>query len=133
MAHSNMVCDAHLSTLCWRSRVAFRQWTAAGSPRSGPLYDERKTCKKNVRVYLSHCQAQLQRKAILIKLFVLTTLNVFKRPFRNLVEPLSSSMDPPPLTLPLFYPYGLTISHTSAFLTSLPIPPFRESRTPSQK
>ena len=44
--HQNKVYDPHLSTLCWRSRVAFRQWKAAGSPRSGPLYDERKTCKK---------------------------------------------------------------------------------------
>ena len=50
--------------LCWRSRVAFRQWKATGSPRSGQLYDERKKCKKNVRVYLSQCQAQLQRKVI---------------------------------------------------------------------
>ena len=63
-AHPKKVYDSHLSTLCWRSRVAFRQWKAAGSPRSGPLYDERKKCKKNVRVYLSQCQAQLQRKVI---------------------------------------------------------------------
>ena len=63
-AHYKKVYDTHLSTLCWRSRVAFRQWKAAGSPRSGPLYDERKKCKKNVRVYLSQCQAQLQRKVI---------------------------------------------------------------------
>ena len=51
MAHSKKVYDAHLSTLCWRSRVAFRQWKAAGSPRSGPLYDERKACKKYVRPF----------------------------------------------------------------------------------
>ena len=63
-AHSKKVCDTQLSTLCWRSRVAFRQWKAAGSPCSGPLYDERKNCKKNVRVYLSQCQARLQRKVI---------------------------------------------------------------------
>ena len=63
--HSKKVYDAHLSTLCWRSRVAFRQWKTVGSPRPGPLHDERKTCKKNIRVYLSHCQAQLQRKVIL--------------------------------------------------------------------
>ena len=102
-----MVCDAHLSTLCWRSRVAFRQWTAAGSPRSGPLYDERKTCKKNVSVPF-HCKAQLQRKVIqnVIKLFVLTILNVLKRPLRNLVEPLSLLTGPPTLTLPLFSHMG---------------------------
>ena len=40
----NKVYDPHISTLCWRSRAAFRQWKAAGSPRSGPLYEERKTC-----------------------------------------------------------------------------------------
>ena len=60
--HPNKVFDPHLSTLCWQSRVAFRQWKAAGSPRSGPLYDERKNCKKNVREYLSKRRAQLQRR-----------------------------------------------------------------------
>ena len=62
--HPNKVYDPHLSTLCWQSRVAFRQWKAAGSPRSGPLYDERKNCKKNVREYLSKRRAQLQRRVI---------------------------------------------------------------------
>ena len=45
-------------------KKVYDQWKAAGSPRSGPLYDERKKCKKNVRVYLYQCQAQLQRKVI---------------------------------------------------------------------
>ena len=60
----NKVYDPHLSTLCWRSRAAFCQWKAAGSARSGPLYEERKTCKKNVSTYLSQRRAQLQCKGI---------------------------------------------------------------------
>ena len=60
----NKVYDPHLSTLCWHSRAAFRQWKAAGSPRSGPLYEERKICKKNVNTYLSQRRAQLQHKVI---------------------------------------------------------------------
>ena len=103
MAYSKKVYDAHLSTLCWHTCVAFRQWKAAGSPRSGPLYDERKTCNKNVRVY----QAQLQRKVIQNRDQAFRSnhnKNVLKRPLRNLVEPLSSLMGPPTLTLPLFYP-----------------------------
>ena len=60
----NKVYDPHLSTLCWCSRATFHQWKAAGSPRSGPLYEERKTCKKYVNTYLSQQLAQLQRKVI---------------------------------------------------------------------
>ena len=48
-----------------------------------------------------------------IKLFILTILNVSKRPLRNLEEPLSLSTGPQTPTLPAFYLYGLTISLTS--------------------
>ena len=62
--NSNRVYDPHLSTLCWRSRHAYRQWKAAGRPNSGPLYEARKVCKKNVQHHLSKCRAQIERKKI---------------------------------------------------------------------
>ena len=42
-SNSNRVYDPRLSTLCWQSRQAYRQWKAAGRPISGPLYEERPT------------------------------------------------------------------------------------------
>ena len=52
--------DAHLSTLCWRSREAFRLWKAAGCPRAGPAYEKRKQCKKDVSSHLAKCRACAQ-------------------------------------------------------------------------
>ncbi len=38
--------DAFLSHLCWKSRVAFREWKEAGRPTTrGPVHDNRKDCK----------------------------------------------------------------------------------------
>ena len=111
MAYSNMVCDAHLSTLCWRSRVAFRQWTAAGSPRSCPL------CKKNVSVPF-HCKAQLQRKVIQKRDQAFRShhpkTSSQKSGGTSLLINRSPNSDPSSVL-----PYGLTISQTSALLTSL--------------
>ena len=56
--------DAYLSTLCWRSRDAFRQWKEAGCPRSGPVFEKRKKCKKDISLHLSKCRARLQRTSI---------------------------------------------------------------------
>ena len=53
--NSTRVHDSHLSTLCWRSRHAYRQWKAAGRSKSGPLYEARKLSKKNVQHHLSKC------------------------------------------------------------------------------
>ena len=54
--------DAHLSTLCWRSREAFRQWKAVGCPRAGPAYEKR--CKRDVSSHLAKCRARAQRISI---------------------------------------------------------------------
>ena len=59
--NSTRVHDSHLSTLCYQSRQAHRQWKATGCPKSGPLYEARKTTKKNVRHHLSKCRAQVDR------------------------------------------------------------------------
>ena len=56
--------DAYLSTLCWRSRDAFCQWKEAGLPRSGPVFEKRKKCKKDISLHLSKCRARLQRISI---------------------------------------------------------------------
>ena len=52
--------DAYLSTLCWCSRDAFRQWKEAGRPRSEPVFEKRKKCKKDISLHLSKCRARLQ-------------------------------------------------------------------------
>ena len=85
-------------------------------------------------IYLSHCQAQLRGKVILKRdqAFRFHHPKRFKTSFQKSGGTFLLT-GPPPLTLPLFYPYGLTTSQTSALLTSLPIPPFWKSRTPSQK
>ena len=56
--------DSFLSSLCWRSRVAFREWKAAGRPRSGPIFEERKNCKRDVSSHLSRCRARIERDSI---------------------------------------------------------------------
>ena len=61
---SNRVYDSQLSSLCWQSRQAFREWKAGGRPRSGPLYEARRERKKKVQQHLSKCRAQIERKKI---------------------------------------------------------------------
>ena len=56
MAHSKKVYDAHLSTLCWRSRVAFRQWKAADSPDLAHFMMKERPARNMSD--LSHCQAR---------------------------------------------------------------------------
>jgi len=53
-----------LSTLCWHSRVAFQNWKAAGCPKSGPEYEKRKMCKRDVSSHLSKCRTRLERRTI---------------------------------------------------------------------
>ena len=53
-----------MSHLCWKSRYAFRTWKAAGRPRSGQLYDERRKCKCNVQRYLNRKRANQERRQI---------------------------------------------------------------------
>ena len=56
--------DSFLSTLCWQSRVAYRDWKAAGCPRCGDKYEKRKKTKREVSVYLSKCRARSERRHI---------------------------------------------------------------------
>ena len=56
--------DAFLSNLCWKSRVAFREWKEAGRPLSGLVYEKRKECKRKVSEYISKCRGRLERKSI---------------------------------------------------------------------
>ena len=58
------ISDSFLSTLCWRSRVAYRKWKAAGCPRSGHDYESRRKSKRDVSSYLSKCRARLERNKI---------------------------------------------------------------------
>ena len=53
------IIDAYLSTLCGRSRDAFRQWKEAGRPRSGPVFKKRKKCKKDISLHLSKCRERI--------------------------------------------------------------------------
>lgn len=53
-----------LSYLCWKSRVAFKQWKEANRPHSVPLFDNRKQCKRDVKSYFNKCTARIERKRI---------------------------------------------------------------------
>ena len=44
--------------------MAFREWKAAGRPRSGPIFEERKNCKRDVSSHLSRCRARIERDSI---------------------------------------------------------------------
>ena len=52
--------DPFLSLLCWRSHVAYWEWKAAGCPRSGQVYENRKKCKREVASYLTKCRARIE-------------------------------------------------------------------------
>ena len=56
--------DSFLSTLCWQSRVAYRDWKAAGCPRCGDKYEKREKTKREVSIYLSKCRARSERRHI---------------------------------------------------------------------
>ena len=60
----NRVKDKTLSHLCWKSRCAFRHWKNAGRPRTGPVAEERKKCKRLVNVHLNKCRARQERRQI---------------------------------------------------------------------
>ena len=64
-SHESHVKDSFLSSLCYQSRVAFREWKASGRPTSGSLYEKRKKCKRDVASYLSKCRARLERYSLL--------------------------------------------------------------------
>ena len=54
------VFDLFLSHLCWRSRVAYREWKAAGCQRSGQVYENRKKCERKVVSHLNKCRACIE-------------------------------------------------------------------------
>ena len=61
---NSRIFDPFLSTLCWRSRVAYREWKAAGCPRSGDKFENRKKTKRDVASFLSKSRARLERQNI---------------------------------------------------------------------
>ena len=58
------IVDHALSHLCWKSHSAFRQWKEAGRSRSGPLFEERKHCKKAIKSHLNQRNACTECKQI---------------------------------------------------------------------
>ncbi len=50
--------DSFLSHLCWKSRVAFHEWKETGCPTTGPVYDNRKDCKRRVSEHVSKCKTR---------------------------------------------------------------------------
>ena len=111
----------------------------SGRPRVLPDLAHSMTKERNVRK-MSECtfpnskhNYNVKTFKNLTKLFILTILNVSKRPLRNQEEPLSLSTGPQTPTLPVFYLYGLTIPLTSTSRLSNNLPPSRKSGTPSRK
>ena len=59
-----LIHDTHLKQLCRQSKKAWRQWRDAGRPTAGPLYEEKKEYKKEIRKYCQSCRARAERKVI---------------------------------------------------------------------
>ena len=49
-----------LSHLCWCSHVAYREWKAAGCPRSSQVVRNRKKSQRNVASHLTKCKACIE-------------------------------------------------------------------------
>ena len=60
----NYIRDDELKQKCQRSKVAWRHWRNAGRPRSGPLYQNMKAAKYEVKLYVRKCRARQERKVI---------------------------------------------------------------------
>ena len=56
--------DSELTNLSKESKNAWRVWNGANRPTSGPIYDEMKTSKKNIRKRIRHLRATSVRKSI---------------------------------------------------------------------
>ena len=63
---TNCACASgyELKQKCQRSKVAWRHWRNAGRPRSGPLYQNMKAAKYEVKLYVRKCRARQERKVI---------------------------------------------------------------------
>ena len=110
-SNSNRVSDPHLSSLCWQSRVAYRQWKAAGCPRSGPLFQARKNrsmCNNTYPNVELGCNMQTSRSVT--SPFIPNTQNVFRKSSRRKVAQAYWSTAPLPLTPQLSFPTGHTTS-----------------------
>ena len=57
----SFVKDEQLKNLCKTSKVAWAKWRDAGRPSNGPLVDEKKRTKKNVRQFVTSARARLER------------------------------------------------------------------------
>ena len=60
----NYIRDDELKQKCQRSKVAWHHWRNAGRPRSGPLYQNMKAAKYEVKVSVRKCRARQERKVI---------------------------------------------------------------------
>ena len=111
-SNSNRVSDPHLSSLCWQSRVAYRQWKAAGCPRSGPVFEARKNSKKHVQQHLSKINVELgcnvQTSRSVTSPFIPNIQNVFRKSSRRKVAQAYWSMASLPLTPQSSFPIGHT-------------------------
>ena len=59
--------DETLAALCKRNKMIWRDWHDAGRPRTGPLYNDLRQAKRNIRSHLQHCRANDERKQIRVR------------------------------------------------------------------
>ena len=60
----NFVQDQELKQKCQASKSAWRFWHNENWPRSGPIYQQMKTARNEVKAHVRKCRAQQERKAI---------------------------------------------------------------------
>ena len=56
--------DPTFTAVCAKSKMACRIWREAGSPREGPLYDEKCCLRRTVRKRVRFCDAQAENRRI---------------------------------------------------------------------
>ncbi len=56
--------DDTLAQKCKRSKATWRAWRDEGRPRAGPLYDDLKQAKREIKSFLQQCKAKDDRKRI---------------------------------------------------------------------
>ena len=56
--------DDILSRLCCQSRAAWRAWKEAGSPREGPLFEQKNQLRREVRTRVNYCSAMVERRRV---------------------------------------------------------------------
>ena len=56
--------DDILSRLYCQSRAAWRAWKEAGSPRDGPLFEQKNRLRREVRTRVNYCSAMAERRRV---------------------------------------------------------------------